>query len=111
VGIDTVSVTIINEPVQCADIFVPTILSPNGNGGTANKKICIYGECIVSLTFAVFDRWGEKVFETTDVNLNECWDGTHKGKQLNAGTFAYKLVITRTNNEIIEESGNITLIR
>jgi len=98
-------------PVQCPDIFVPTIISPNGTGGAANKTICVYGGCISELNFAIYNRWGEKVFETTDANLTECWDGTYKGKALNAGTFVYKLIVTLSNDDIIEESGNITLVR
>jgi gliding motility-associated-like protein len=98
-------------PVQCGDIFVPTVLSPNGTGVVANKTICVYGGCVSEIVFAIYNRWGEKVFETTDANLTECWDGTYKGKALNAGTFVYKLIVTRTDNTFIEESGNITLVR
>jgi gliding motility-associated-like protein len=110
-GTDTVYVTVIPEPIECGDIFVPTVLSPNGTGGAANKMICVYGGCVTEISFAIYNRWGEKVFETNDVNLTECWDGTYKGKEMNAGTFAYKLIVTLTNNDIIEESGNITLVR
>jgi gliding motility-associated-like protein len=110
-GIATANVNVIQPPVQCGDIFVPTVLSPNGTGVVANKTICVYGGCVSEIIFAIYNRWGEKVFETTDANLTECWDGTYKGKALNAGTFVYKLILTRTNNEFIEESGNITLVR
>jgi len=110
-GIDTVYVNVIPEPVECGEIFVPTVLSPNGTGPAANKMICVYGGCVAEITFAIYNRWGEKVFETTDVNLTECWDGTYRGKEMNSGTFAYKLIVTLTTNETIEESGNITLVR
>ena len=110
-GTDTVYVTIAPGPVECGDIFIPTILSPNGTGNLANKTICVYGGCVSKLSFVIYNRWGEKVFETSDVNLTECWDGTFKGKFLNSGSFVYKLIVTLTNNEVIEESGNITLIR
>jgi gliding motility-associated-like protein len=110
-GIATVNITVLLPPVQCGDIFVPTVLSPNGTGAAANKTICVYGGCVSEIVFAIYNRWGEKVFETTDVTLSECWDGTYKGKALNAGTFVYKLTVTRTNNDFIEESGNITLVR
>jgi gliding motility-associated-like protein len=111
IGTDLVYVTIVPEPVECADIYVPTVLSPNGTGNSANKMICVYGGCVAELNFAIYNRWGEKVFETTDVTLMECWDGTFNGKTLNSGSFVYKLIVTLTNNEVIEESGNITLIR
>jgi gliding motility-associated-like protein len=110
-GTDTVYVTIVPVPVECAEIYVPTVFSPNGSGNAANKMVCVYGGCLAELRFEIFNRWGEKVFETTDVNLSDCWDGTYKGKQMNSGTYVYKLIVTLTNNEIIEETGNITLIR
>jgi gliding motility-associated-like protein len=110
-GTDTVYVTIVPVPVQCAEIYVPTVFSPNGAGSSANKTICVYGGCVSELSFAIYNRWGEKVFETSDVTLTECWDGTYEGRELNSGTFVYKLIVTLTNNEVIEESGNITLIR
>jgi gliding motility-associated-like protein len=110
-GSDTVYVTVIPTPIVCGKIYVPTILSPNGSGSSANKTICVYGNCVSEITFAIFNRWGEKVFETTDINLTECWDGTYKGKELNSGTFVYKLLVTLWDGEIIEDSGNITLVR
>ena len=110
-GTDTVYVTIVPVPVECGDIFIPTVFSPNGTGSSANKTICVYGGCVSELSFAIYNRWGEKVYETTDVTLSECWDGTFKGKQMNTGTYVYKLIVTLTNNELIEESGNIVLIR
>ena len=40
-----------------------------------------------------------------------CWDGTYKGKPLNTGVYAYKIYAELDNGEIIEESGNITLVK
>ena len=110
-GTDTVYVVIASLPIDCAEIYVPTVFSPNGSGNSANKTICVYGGCITDLNFEIFNRWGEKIYETTDLTLSECWDGTYKGKQISPGTYVYKLIVTLTNNEIIEKSGNITLIR
>jgi gliding motility-associated-like protein len=94
---------------NCGNIYVPTVLSPDGTGNSENKMACVYGNCIVNLMYAIYDRWGEKVFETSDQTT--CWDGTFRGKKLNAGAFAYKLKVTLSNGEEIERSGNITLIR
>lgn len=72
---------------NCGELFVPNIFSPNGDGN--NDELCVYGTlCIVKdYLFVIYDRWGEKVFETTDKKA--CWDGTYKGKQLNNATFVY----------------------
>jgi gliding motility-associated-like protein len=109
-GSDSVYVTVLPVSIECGDVYIPTVFAPKGIGSAANKTICVYGNCITQLTFEIYNRWGEKVFETTDLTLSECWDGTYEGKELNAGTFLYKLVVT-LNNETIEDSGTITLIR
>jgi gliding motility-associated-like protein len=106
--IGTVEALVLVQQV-CGDIYVPTVFAPNGTGNAENKMVCIYGNCIVELKYAIYNRWGEKVFETEDSTI--CWDGTYKGKDMNAGVFAYKLMVTLSNGEYIEESGNITLVR
>ena len=98
-------------PVGCPEIFVPTIFSPNGSSDAANNTVCVYGGCIADISFQIFNRWGEKVFETNDAGLSQCWDGKFKGKELNTGTFVYLLNVELTSGERIEQSGNITLIR
>lgn len=97
-------------PVVCPEIFVPTIFSPNGAGNAANKTVCVYGSCIAEISFQIFNRWGEVVFETNDASLSQCWDGKFKGKELNTGTFVYRLNVELTSGERIEQSGNIILI-
>jgi len=97
--------------VDCPEIFVPTIFNPNGSGDVSNNSVCVYGGCIAEISFQIFNRWGEKIFETTEANLSQCWDGKYKGKELNAGTFGYLLDIQLNSGKRIEQSGNITLIR
>lgn len=65
--------------------------------------------CIQSFVLQVFDRWGEKVFETSDPD--KCWDGTYKGAQLNTGVFAYTFKATLSNSTEVRQDGNITLVR
>jgi len=105
----TASVTIIVIE-DCGELYVPTVFAPNGSSGNPeNQRLCVYGNCISSLSYTVYDRWGNKVFETTTTDL--CWDGMYKGKELNAGVFAYKLIVTLHNGDYKEESGNVTLVR
>ena len=106
-GTATVTIIVIED---CGELYVPTVFAPSGSSSNPeNQHLCVYGNCITSLSYTVYDRWGNKVFETTTTNL--CWDGTFKGKELNAGVFAYKLIVTLHNGEYVEESGNVTLIR
>lgn len=103
-GSDTVTV---NIDYTCGELFVPTAFSPNGDGNE-NDVLKVYGKCITNLNFAIFDRWGEKVFETSDPAVG--WDGTYKGKKLDTAVFVYYLTATWNGNEV-KQHGNITLLK
>ena len=103
-GQGTVTV-FVTEP--CGTAMVPTIFSPNNDGN--NDELCVLGNCISEMELNIFNRWGEKVFETTSQNI--CWDGTHRDKPVNTGVFVYKLRTVNTDGEEIIYSGNITLVR
>lgn len=92
----------------CGEIYVPTVLSPSSSNNE-NKQACVYGNCISELDYAIYDRWGQCVFETKDQNA--CWDGKYKGKEMNAGVFTYKLTIKLQNGEFVIRSGNLTLLK
>lgn len=101
--IDTINIT-----VDCRhDISIPTVFSPNNDG--INDFIRVHGYGIKELSFVVFDRWGEKVFEATE--RTEKWDGTFKGKALNSAVFVYILDVIFCDDIEYREKGNITLVR
>ena len=94
--------------MDCGSLFIPNAFSPNGD--LSNDELCIYGaQCIEVLQFRIFDRWGEKVFESADPNF--CWDGSYQGKMLNSGVFAYYLSATFKNGEKVDFKGNVSLIK
>lgn len=88
-------------------VYMPNIFSPNADG--ENDKLYVQGKGIDQLTFIIYDRWGEKVFETNDQAIG--WDGTNKGKTMNEAVFVYYVKATLINDEIIESQGNISLVR
>ncbi|MES2592431.1 MAG: gliding motility-associated C-terminal domain-containing protein [Bacteroidota bacterium] len=92
---------------ECGEMFVPTAFSPDGNG--ENDVECVYGKCVKTIYFAIYDRWGEKVFETTD--QSQCWDGTFRGKEMNTAVFVYYMKATLTTGEEVSKKGNISLLR
>ena len=100
---DTVTVFV---EIECGELFVPNVFSPNNDG--QNDELKIYGNCITNLEFVIFDRWGEKVFEITDPAI--VWDGRYKGKLLDAAVFVYYLKATVNGTEV-NKHGNITLIK
>lgn len=97
----------LNVDYNCSEVFVPTAFSPNADH--SNDLECVLGNCIVAMHFTIFDRWGEKVFETDDPKT--CWDGDYKGKPLNTAVFVYHLKATIITGKTIEQKGNISLVR
>lgn len=100
------SVTLIID-IVCGDVFIPNVFSPNGD--SQNDKLFVRGNCIIELYFAIYDRWGENVFETTDQTIG--WDGTYRGKMMNTAVFVYLLKGKLKNGNEIDKKGNITLLR
>lgn len=88
--------------------LMPTAFSPNKDG--RNDELCVPANlCISSFNLKIYERWGEKVFETEDVAT--CWDGTFKGKPLNTAAFVYHFVATLNNGDKFEQKGNISLVQ
>lgn len=102
----TAEVIIYVNPICSQEIFVPTIFSPNSDGN--NDKQCVLGNCIATMTFSIYNRWGELVFETNDQNT--CWDGTYKGKKVNSDVFVFKLNAILLNGKEVNQSGNLTVL-
>jgi gliding motility-associated-like protein len=88
-------------------IFVPNAFTPNGDN--LNDELEVKGNTIDELYFAIYDRWGEKVFETTDQTVG--WDGSFRGRALSPDVYGYYLEARCFNGELYTQKGNITLIR
>jgi len=103
------SASIFSSSVPCSTpyLYIPNIFSPNGDG--ENERLFVQGSGIKELTFIIYDRWGEKIFESEDTGIG--WDGTYKGKPMNEAVFVYYVKATFINSEIVERKGNVTLVR
>jgi gliding motility-associated-like protein len=88
---------------------VPTAFTPNGDG--VNDIVYVRGWGIKSLLeFNIYNRWGELVFTTTDINQG--WDGYYKGALQNVETYAWTArVETYVNGKSIVKKGFIKLLR
>ncbi len=103
------SVTIQVLDILCGDryVYVPNAFSPNGD--KENDVLFVRSVIAEEIIFRVFDRWGEMVFETTD--LNNGWDGSFRGKPLSPDTYDYYLEATCFGEEKAIIKGNITLLK
>ncbi|MBP7849371.1 MAG: gliding motility-associated C-terminal domain-containing protein [Lentimicrobiaceae bacterium] len=88
-------------------IYVPNAFTPNGDG--QNDVLYVRSSVGYAIRFVLFDRWGEKVFETTDPD--EGWNGIFRGKPCDPGVFVYHLDVTCFDGQRYSHKGNITLLR
>lgn len=90
-----------------SEIFVANVFSPNGDG--FNDFVFARGKAIKEIHFMIYDRWGEKIFETDNQNVG--WDGTYRGEPLNTAVFVYIVTGKFINGDDITKKGNFTLLR
>ncbi len=81
---------LINEELN---FFIPNLFTPNNDEN--NDRFLMYGNGINedNFNFTIYNRWGEIVFQTTDVNemLTSGWDGTANGQQQPVGTYVWTM--------------------
>lgn len=101
---DTITVT-----NKLCGFFIPNAFTPN-NDGTNDVFKPILTEHFIDYRFLVYNRWGEKVFETKDYIKG--WDGTFKGIPQEPGTYVWycevKMLDNLNNNKM---KGFVILIR
>jgi gliding motility-associated-like protein len=106
---DTASVTVFLKTFFCDApyIFIPNAFTPDNDG--MNDIFYVRGNAVDELFMAVYNRWGEKVFETNDLNTG--WNGIYKGKELAPDVYGYYLQLKCLNGDEYFTKGNVTLIR
>ena len=96
-------------------IFVPNSFKPTSSG--ANSTVGVYATNVKSLTFVIYDKWGEKVFESHSPcpDTGPCdpsgWDGKYHEVDCEMGTYVYTVFLITDSGNIYHKNGNITLIR
>ena len=86
---------------------VPNAFTPNSND--VNSKVFVRGFGIAKMRFTIWNRWGQKVFETG--NRLEGWDGRVKGAVQPMDVYAYTLDVEFFDGTKTTRKGDITLIR
>ncbi len=104
---DTVRIKVHELTCDEPYIYVPNAFSPNGDG--KNDVLYVRSEILQDFYFAVYSRWGEKVFECS--NLEAGWDGTYKGKPCQNGVYDYYFNGTCVGGKTKELKGNVMLVR
>jgi gliding motility-associated-like protein len=103
---DTVTITV---DIRCNEVFIPTIFSPNKKGPEANETFCVYSDCVEQFKLVIHNRWGQRIFETE--NINTCWDGTFNGQEAQSGVYAFNVYLRQLDGVVINKTGTITLVK
>lgn len=89
--------------------YIPNAFTPNGDG--VNDTFTGKGIGIKTFNMWVFDRWGEMLYYTQDIDKG--WDGNVKGNKIDTkmDVFQWKVIIMDVNNKQHEYVGHVSLIK
>lgn len=102
-----VTIVVLSPFCDDAYVFFPTGFSPNGDG--ENDILRLESRFAEQVYWAVYNRWGQKVFETDQ--LDGAWDGTFKGEPQPAETYGFYLRAICPGGTELVRKGNVTLLR
>ncbi|MCU0384043.1 MAG: gliding motility-associated C-terminal domain-containing protein [Cyclobacteriaceae bacterium] len=92
--------------VKSPNIYYPRAFTPNNDN--LNDTFRVYGKYIREFRMNIFNRWGELVF--TSANIDDVWDGTFRGKTQPEGTYVFSAEIVDEAGRTSTRSGSIVLL-
>ena len=102
---DSVTVNILCNGSQ---IFIPNSFTPNGDGKNDYLRP-IYGTAIVEVSFHVFNRLGEKIYDFTGAGKG--WDGSINSHLQPTGSYVFVVKYKNSSGKQMFRKGTVTLIR
>jgi len=106
-GSESASITVDIEDCSCT-LYLPTAFTPNSDG-LNDVFVPTYCE-LETFKMEVFNRWGQKVFETEDINKG--WDGNANGKKT-LGVYFWVITLKspyQNKGELYYRSGTVNLM-
>jgi gliding motility-associated-like protein len=99
---DSLVVTISESAISAPNAFTP-------NGDEINDEFRVSYKSIIEFQGVIFNRWGNKLFEWTDIQKG--WDGTYKGKAVKEGPYFYVIRAKGSDGIVYNLKGDINLLR
>jgi gliding motility-associated-like protein len=90
------------------DFYIPNSFTPNNDGRNDVFRPFLGGN-VVSYRFTIYNRWGENVFETTE--LGKGWDGNTRGRRDKTSAYVWTCVYQLSDGVSKREKGTVVLIR
>lgn len=104
---DSVVVWVTTNLCEEPHVFIPNAFSPDGDG--YNDIIYVKGNHLTHINFVIYDRWGERIFETQTLGVG--WNGRYKGKACPPDVYGYYMECHCLDGTRLVKKGNITLLR
>jgi gliding motility-associated-like protein len=104
VGTDSITI----QAYAYSDILVPGAFSPNNDGHNDVLRAIAMGIRDFRY-FTVFDRWGQRVFYTTNASVG--WDGAIGGKVQGPGVYVWLAMGVDFHGRVVERRGTVVLVR
>ncbi len=106
------------EVMTNADITFPNVFTPSSGGSTggwydvtslSNDVFFPYTSGVTEFKLQIFNRWGELIFESTDIKQG--WDGYYRGGLCQQDVYVWKAYIKLNNGKTFNKNGDVTLLR
>ena len=108
----TIKVTISESRLEMPNAFSPNDDDKNdiyGAKGVSNPNSTAHYRSIVEFHGYIFNRWGQKLFEWTDVSKG--WDGTHNGHPVKEGVYYVLVKAKGADGKVYDIKKDINLLR
>jgi len=96
-------VCITQEPL----FYIPNAFAPDGVNKTFGPKGQFFDFSLYEMV--IFNRWGEEVYRTRDINKG--WDGTYNGEIAQLGSYVYTIRFVDADGDEHRRKGSVTLIK
>ena len=84
-------------PSKIVLLYVPNTFTPDNDEHNQTWKFHIEGIDIMNFRVEIFNRWGEKIWESNDPFVE--WDGTYGGYKVQKGTYTWKMTYKEKNSD------------
>lgn len=89
-------------------VFIPNAFTPNGQDNPINEQFVVVAGNYKSIRIRIFNRWGEEIFYSEDVNRS--WDGKYKGVAVQQDVYLYLVEVVSIYDKVYRYSGTVTVL-
>lgn len=97
------------EVIGTYSVYVPNAFTPDGNSYNNTFKPVMNNIVPDNYAFSIFDRWGEVIFSTNDIEGE--WDGNYRGSLVKDGVYIWKIMVTDNVGIEHELVGHVNLLK